>query len=91
MNGRTGFAYLMAPNPFRDPSGADQQIYCQSGTESGSWQDSAMTTVLANNGLPGLEPDERTTHGDNITLAAGQGSEWELATLIWPIPSRAAH
>tara|TARA_R110000796_G_scaffold141407_3_gene257768 strand:+ start:8355 stop:9593 length:1239 start_codon:yes stop_codon:yes gene_type:complete len=76
MNGRTGFAYLNGTDPFLTHL---VQINDFANRDERSWQ-VRHDYSFANLGLPGLSLMNRYTHGDNITLAAGQGSEWERNT-----------
>lgn len=76
MAGRTGFAYLNGTDPFLVHL---VQINDFANRDERSWQ-LRHDYSFADLGLPGLSLMNRYTHGDNIRLASGRGSEWERNT-----------
>lgn len=76
MAGRTGFAYLSGTDPFLTHL---VQINDFANRDERSWQ-VRHDYSFADLGLPGLSLMNRYTHGDNIQLATGRGSEWERNT-----------
>lgn len=84
MSGRSGFAYISGTDPFLTHL---VQINDFANRDERSWQ-LRHDYSFADLGLPGLSLMNRYTHGDNIQLATGRGSEWERNTdLVYRLQS----